>query len=426
MMKNITENMRWYDWLQFGAMAIMSAAVPVSMNLGLWAAMLLLVASLTKAVAMRRVGNRALSRPVKAALCGPMVYWLCLLVGALVGGGMETGLHVVRLKATMLIFPVAVMVADTSSIKGVHLRLMFYALWAACMGVFLYFSGVAVDKMLSGSELASVVNNTFDPRHHAYTAMYAVAALAFVYVELRNHSGSLRPWLRWLLIVSVPLLVLYIVIVNSRAGIIILWAMLALAAVDGVRHNWWKTLIVMALMAGWIVLCGAMLPGHKERVTSTISAVSEAAADTTESADGDVRITILKSALEQVQESPVVGHGTGNYREELVRQYEADAFEHGVDAEYNAHNQYVESLLATGVFGLIALLYYLFAPLVVALTRARGAVLPLLFATGIVAGNLLVESMLERQMGLLFIGWFMTLMVLVVNSEENKFCGKEK
>ena len=104
-----------------------------------------------------------------------------------------------------------------------------------------------------------------------------------------------------------------------------------------------------------------------------------------------------------------------------MEQYDRDDYDYGAKARFNAHNQYIESMLSAGIIGLIALLLFVFSPLVFALRRAPNAVLPVLFATGIVAGNLLVESMLERQMGLLFIGWFMVVMVLVVSKEQNKF-----
>ena len=46
--------------------------------------------------------------------------------------------------------------------------------------------------------------------------------------------------------------------------------------------------------------------------------------------------------------------------------------------------------------------------------------------TGIVMFNLLFESMLERQMGLLAIGPLLAVMVLIMSVEENKFARLEK
>ena len=419
MTKTITQEMKWYDWLQYTAMLIMSAAVPVSMNVGLWAAVSLALASLVKLAATRRVGNPALGKGGTIAMWMPVLYWIVMLVSALLASDRATGMGLVWLKATLLIFPLSMLITDTSYLKGLHLRMLFYALWASCMGVFLYFCGNAMVRLVGGSTLASVLNYTFDPRHHAYTAMYAVSALVFTFIELRHHWHGLRSWLRWLLVASMTLLMLYIVIVNSRAGMLILWAVIGLAFVASVRRSWWKALLLTALAVGWVLGAQAILPGHKDRVSETISAVTDAVDN--DAADGDARISITRSALHRVMENPLTGYGTGNYRDSLVEQYERDDYDYGARARFNAHNQYLESMLSAGIIGLIALLLFIFSPMAFALKQARKAVLPVLFATGIVAGNLLVESMLERQMGLLFIGWFLAVMILVVSMEKNKF-----
>ena len=64
-----------------------------------------------------------------------------------------------------------------------------------------------------------------------------------------------------------------------------------------------------------------------------------------------------------------------------------------------------------GVVGLILLMLYLLMPLVCAVRR-KTVFWQVLFLTGILLFNLLFESMLERQMGLLFIGYLLPLLVL--------------
>ena len=68
-------------------------------------------------------------------------------------------------------------------------------------------------------------------------------------------------------------------------------------------------------------------------------------------------------------------------------------------------------MLAVGVVGLILLMLYLLMPLVCAVRR-KAVFWQVLFLTGIILFNLLFESMLERQMGLLFIGYLPPLLVL--------------
>ena len=416
--------MKWYNTLQFAAMMLMAAAVPVSMNIGIWAAILLAGCSGVKMVAERHIGNPSLSRHARIALAAPILYWLVVFVSALLSPDRAYGLSLAWLKATLLVFPLCFLLTDTSYLRPTHLRLVFYALLLSCLAVFAYFLVLAIGKLADGNPASAVFNDSFDTRHHTYVAMYVVSALAFVLYELLRHRHSLRPWMRWGLAASTPVLITYVMIVNSRAGLIVLWGVVALAMLDGMRQCWWKSLLITDCLVLCIVGSSALLPGHTNRISQTYSSVTEASKDG--SVDGDARIDITRSALHRVAQRPLLGYGTGNYRGSLVEQYDIDDFKDGAQARYNAHNQYMESLLSAGVFGLLALLFFLFSPLGLACVRARSATLATLFATGIVAGNLMVESMLERQMGLLFIGYFMAVMVLVVSGEENKFGGVAK
>lgn len=402
--------MKWQNWMQYAAMVLMAAAVPISMNIGLWTAALFGLTTLVKMVADRRMGNRSLSRPVRIALYMPIAYWLIHVASLALGGSMDEGLRVVWHKAVLLIFAIGILIADTDYLSPKLMRGLFYALWASCLGVFIYFCAVGVGRLADGETLRAITNESFDTRHHAYVSLYVVSTLAFLYVELSRHWRELACWLRWVLIASVPLLVMYVVLVNSRAGLIVMWGVLILCAVHLMRRSWWRGALLAVVVGGYIVGIGALLPGHQDRLVSTAqNLINERT---------DARITINQNALQLASEQSLVGHGAGSYREELVDQYAEAGYSAGVSAGYNAHNQYVETLLSTGVIGLVLLLAYLTSPLWLSLWSKRRQLFPAALATAIVMVNLVVESMLERQMGLLFVGWFYALMVLSISAKE--------
>lgn len=403
--------MKWQDWMQYAAMTIMAAAMPISMNIGVWAASLFGLTTIVKVVADRHVGNKALSRAARIAFYAPIAYWLIHVVSLALGGSMDEGLRIVWHKAVLLIFAIGFLLADTGYLSPKLMRGLFYALWASCMGVFVYFCVVAVGRMADGETLAAVTNVTFDTRHHAYVSLYLVSALAFVYVELSRHWHELRSWLRWVLVASVPFLVMYVVLVNSRAGLLVMWGVLLLCSVHYMRRCWWRGALLAVVIGAYIVGVGAILPGHQDRLVSTArNLLTERT---------DARVDINRNALELASEQSLVGHGAGSYREELVDQYAEAGYSAGVSAGYNAHNQYVESLLSTGVIGLALLLVYLTSPLWLSLLSRRRQLFPAVLATAIVMASVMVESMLERQMGLLFIGWFYALIVLSISAKEN-------
>ena len=236
--------------------------------------------------------------------------------------------------------------------------------------------------------------------------------MVFVYHDLVSRWSRMRDWLRWLLILSLPLMICYVVVVNSRAGMLAM-GLTVLACVVHLtitRRSWKLGLGVALLVVAGIVAATQLVPGYSDRISSTLKNVED-----------DARTSINRCNWHTYCESPVVGYGIGDYHARQVEQYVEDGYEYGANAGFNAHNQYLESLLAAGIPGLLALLFLLLAPFVAAL-RLRGPngfLIALLFA--IVAFNFLFESMLERQMGLLFMGCLVPVMVLIMSVEKNKF-----
>lgn len=414
--------MKWYDWMQYGALLLVALTIPVAWRWALWASLLFATVTLVGVVARRRVGNPALGWLLRVALCGPIVYWLVLAASLLWSTDLVTGWEVLRLKAVLLIFPLCFLISDTSYLTRNHLRAVGYAFLVAVCGAFLYFLVKAGVSMLQGTDFVTFKNGFYSHEravlyHHAYIALYAVVAMLFAYHELSTHWRGMKWWHRCLVIVSLPLLVCYTVLVNSRAGMLAM-GLTALVCVVHlmVTHRSWKLGVAIGLLAvASIVAATQLMPGYVNRISSTVKNVEK-----------DARTSINRVNWHTYVKQPVVGYGVGDYHAAQVEQYEVEEFAAGIKAEYNAHNQYMESLLAAGIPGLLAFLFFMLTPLYTALRGRSRHLFLLAVLTGIVMFNLLFESMLERQMGLLAIGLLFAVMVLIMSVEENKFARLEK
>lgn len=411
------EGLSWQNRIQFGVMILMAAVMPVSWRLGVWTAVLLALVSLVKLVADTVKGgrpfvNQALNGWQRLAFCTMPAYVVCYAASLLYSSNIASGLEILGRKAVMLVFPLCFLLTDTTYMAKKHIRILFYALLMAVCGVFLYWCGVAVGKLFNGASMASVTGITFDVRHHSYFSLYAVVACVFVYFELESHWHSLPKWHKGLLFASVVFIILYIVMINSRAGMLSLYAMTVACAVHlGFRsRRWWAAFALFVAVGGFTVVSEVIIPGHNNRIIETLKK------------DSDARIDINKSSFELAKGTSVFGKGVGDYGDELQDQYVEDEKKLG---GLNAHNQYIESFLAIGIPGLLCLLAWLILPLVCAV-RNRKTLWPVMFFVGIVMFNLLFESMLERQMGILFIGFFMAVIVLITSIDENKFCDMEE
>jgi O-antigen ligase len=106
------------------------------------------------------------------------------------------------------------------------------------------------------------------------------------------------------------------------------------------------------------------------------------------------------AAIEIIKKHPALGVGLGDVRNELKIIYKNTHQEVAYQKALNAHNQFLQTAVATGLLGLFALLGILLFYLISVYKHQDrlGIILGVL-----VCINLLFESMLETQAGILFI-----------------------
>ena len=407
---------KWYNNLQLCAMTLMACSMPIGWRVGLWMAALLALVSVVKMVAERHIGNPSLGKGIRWMLYLIGLYWIGIVVSVLWSGNIDKALNVVKLKAVLLIFPLSLLLTDTSYIKMKHCRLLGYALLTSCCILFFYWLVRTVTSAAAAGEFANIGSMSFDKRHHSYIALYITVALTFVYFELVSQWNHLKRPLRVALIASVPVLVLYAVLINSRAGLLCLFAVeIACMGHWAVfRHGGWKVLPVALLLLGFTVGIGSAIPGHNNRLLATFIDINSDEPD-------DPRLKISSAAWRVAQKQLLVGYGAGDYKDELIKAYDEDGYEAGVQHKVNAHNQYLESLLAAGVVELALLLSMLLLPSILAFSKRSNARWLVLSFAFILLFNLIFESMFERQMGLLFTGVIYIAIALIMSTEQNKF-----
>jgi len=115
------------------------------------------------------------------------------------------------------------------------------------------------------------------------------------------------------------------------------------------------------------------------------------------------RIVIWKTSWEIIRHHFVFGVGTGNVKDELMKQYKETNLQVLYKHKLNTHNQYLETFIALGIIGFLALLAMLIIPAVRAIRTMNYLyfVFIVLFSF-----NILVESMLEIQAGVVFFAFF--------------------
>jgi O-antigen ligase len=130
--------------------------------------------------------------------------------------------------------------------------------------------------------------------------------------------------------------------------------------------------------------------------------------------------------LPVAKENWLVGVGVGDKIDVYMEQYRKDNNLVSLEREYNSHNQYIDTLVVTGIAGLALLLSFFVVPAVLAFKNRRFDVVFALFLF-MIFFNALFESVFERQAGIMFFVLFFTLMFnaefVVGEEKESKVLG---
>lgn len=221
----------------------------------------------------------------------------------------------------------------------------------------------------------------------------------------------------------------------SLAGMLFLGMVLTGLVVYYIYKKWgkWIALSITVLGPVLLFLVLSKLPGIKDDVAVTKKGLSEYLSSPQEFLNKRVadeaipgnqkRLVMWTVTTELILEHPF-GVGTGNVDEYLHAKLAAYGFNQLVADDLNPHNQYLQTTLEIGVLGLFVLLALISSCIYIAI-KYRYFLL-LLLISGL-AFNMLFESMLQRQSGVVFYSFWIPLLIMVIfNDSMNKRDFKEK
>ena len=126
------------------------------------------------------------------------------------------------------------------------------------------------------------------------------------------------------------------------------------------------------------------------------------------------RSILWKSAL-KANPNPLLGVGTGDYKEVLNSYYQAHGMQEYAKDSYNSHNQFIQIYFSNGIIGLLALVIMLARPLYLSV-RSHNTLGVLLFFPFIIYG--VTEVFLGRYQGVVF--FFFLHQIIVHQYYSNK------
>jgi len=248
-------------------------------------------------------------------------------------------------------------------------------------------------------------------QHPSYISMYVLLSSVISLEAFFNYSQRFWVRLGWLVIGIILLLSLYFL--SSRAAILI--GIIMLSLYFGLKLNeigkkklTWLMVIFLVIAVSYVTF---KLADQSQNSIKSLFFSQQANNKLTR----DPRSVIWKSALDVSGKNLLVGVGIGDVRNELAREYYKRGEVNMAKERLNAHNQFLEILLESGIIGLGIFLLIITIMFYIAFVD-KNIIYGVFLVTIILF--FLFESILYRLAGVTFFSLFSFL--LIHNNEENK------
>jgi len=326
-----------------------------------------------------------------------------------------------EIKLSFLLFPIFFATINFTKIRKDFYNRIRYAYILGCVvSTLLMFNFAVYQYFQLNTTDVFYYTHLAIRQHPSYLALYFTFAIVLTIIWLVEKPKQ-QAFKRNVAILLILYLQVFIVLLSSKAGIIVAAATYVTFFLFYLFFK--RTRIAVSSIiasAGILTLFISLMlfPKSYERFYAAQQAVESDLENEKQSIESSVaRLLVWESALEVIKQHPVFGVGTGDVKPELIKKYKEKGIALAVEQELNTHNQFLQTWLATGIPGLIILILCFLLPAIYAIRHKE--ITYFLFLS-ILVMHMLVESMLERQAGIVFYGFFNALLFYSV-SHYNRF-----
>ncbi len=246
--------------------------------------------------------------------------------------------------------------------------------------------------------------------HPAYAAfiinigfIFNCVRLLFIYRDVKSFSGN-----RWRFIALIGFSG-YIVLLSSKAGVLtfLITVFITLIYSLFVLKSFKLTVFVTILSSSFFILffysIGDRVLNRYISMKNSIEIKNESIDKSKKLKSSQIRMVLWQNSWEAIKKSDFFGYGIGDGKKALQDNLEINKEEFVFNLNHNSHNQYLEVMLSVGFIGffllLLILVYSAFG-----FGDFNWVSILLIF---VVAINLGVESMMEKQTGSIPIVWLL-------------------
>lgn len=254
--------------------------------------------------------------------------------------------------------------------------------------------------------------------HPSYFGMYINTACLVLLVKIHDSfSNGASNQKKAFSILLLCFAFILIILINSKAAILTLGIVLILYFLKILLFDK-KGKAFLFLSISMIIIFLSLVfffPKPVDRISLAYESLKNKDNITTaEDTNGTrLRLMIWEEALDLVKEKPILGYGTGSSKSILTEKYKQKGMSFAEKGKYNAHNQFLQSGIENGILGIISLLALILIPAFIAFKYKNFIALGIPILIGI---NFLFESILGLQSGIIYTGFFLSLITFAIKN----------
>ena len=333
--------------------------------------------------------------------------YLLYLVGLLYSHNIQFGLFDLEIKLSLFLFPLLFSTLDDSAFDPAKIKFICKMFVLGCFtGSLILLIHALFSKLLYDTENSFVYSNLSWSFHPSYFATYLTFAIAIIadFVFLNYNKMTLQA--RAGLMILALFFFTVVFLLSSKAGIgsliiiTVLYILFVMFMKKMIQLGIWLIIIsVLCFYAAFNLFPYALMRINKANIINNLNE-SSILRDTSSTAE---RLVIWKTSWEIMKQNFIFGVGTGDVKDALLKKYKEKNLQGLYEHKLNTHNQYLQTYIALGIIGFLTLLAMLILPAIWAI--CKGNYLYFVFLL-IFSVNIIVESMLEIQAGVIFFAFF--------------------
>lgn len=339
----------------------------------------------------------------KKGILALALLYVTYVVGLIYSTNFKYGLFDLEVKLSLLLFPLVFFISKIE-MKTVADNILNSFIDGCFVASILSLVSAAIQYYLYSNINSFFYGELALYGHSSYMALFLCFSSALIYIKNIKQGNKISFPKKDLFLLALFSLIIFFLV--SKTGIIsILLIHFGFIGYLIIKNKLYLKGTVALVLISTLLFAGyKAFPEVNNRFNELFSTVfSESKELNTTSS---IRTEIWKTSVKILVQHPF-GVGTGDVKDVLVEHYMNSGLDYAAEKELNAHNQFLQIALATGILGLLILLAMIFYPLYYAIKNRH---LIYIVFLGLIIINFLTEAMLETLAGVVFFAFFNTML----------------